>query len=138
MSRILFTELAETDIDDIWVRIASDNEVAADRIVDELHATLRRLSRFPGMGRAADHLRSGARAFVHGNYLIVYWPMHDGIAVLRIAHGARNIELIEFPPAPRDVREAPFIYARDVLADAAKRMGDVRLRISWNKSPLSR
>jgi len=136
VNRILFTELAETDIDDIWVRIASDNEVAADRMVDELHATCR-LARFSGMGRAADHLRSGARAFVHGNYIIVYWPMHDGIAVLRIAHGARNIELIEFPPAPRDVREPPFIYARDVLADAAKRMGDVRLRISRNKSPLS-
>jgi toxin ParE1/3/4 len=138
VSRILFTELAETDIDDIWIGIASDNEVAADRMIDGLHATLRRLARFPGMGRAADHLRSGARAFVHGNYIIVSCPMHDGIAVLRIAHGARNIELIELPPAPREVREPPFIYAQDVLADAAKRMGDMRLRISRNQSPMSR
>jgi toxin ParE1/3/4 len=133
VNRILFTVLAENDIDDIWVRIASDNEAAADRLIDDLHTALRRLATFPGMGRAADHLRPGARALVRGNYLIVYRPMHYGIAVLRIAHGARNIELIEFPPAPPEVREAPFIYARDVLADAARRTGDFRLRISGTR-----
>jgi hypothetical protein len=35
-------------------------------------------------------------------YLIVYRPMDYGIAVLRIAHGARNLELLNFPPAPME------------------------------------
>jgi toxin ParE1/3/4 len=136
VNRILFTALAENDIEDIWVGIALDNEPAADRLVHNLHAALRRVATFPGMGRVADHIRSDARAFVHGNYVIVYRRMHYGIAVLRIVHGARNIELIEVPPAPREVREEPFIYARDVFVDAALRFGDLRLRISQNKSPL--
>jgi toxin ParE1/3/4 len=133
--QVVFTALADTDIDEIWMRVARDNEAAADRLIDELHDVMRRLTMFPGMGRLADHLRPDARAFVHGNYLIVYRPMDYGIAVLRVAHGARNIELIEFPPAPREIREKPFITGYDVLTDAAQRMGDLRLRIPRNQSP---
>lgn len=41
MNRIAFTDLAEDDLIDIWVRIAPDNEAAADRLVDELHERTR-------------------------------------------------------------------------------------------------
>ena len=54
------------------------------------------------MGRVADALRAGARAFVHRDYLVVYRPMDYGIAVLRILHGARAIDVLEFPPAPEE------------------------------------
>jgi toxin ParE1/3/4 len=135
---IFFTELADTDIDEIWISIARDNEAAADRLIDELHEVMRRVTEFPGMGRSADQLRLGARAFVHGNYLIVYQPMEYGIAVLRIAHGARNLQLIEFPPGPQEVQETPLIFGRDVLVDAADRMGDPRLRISPKENPAQR
>lgn len=102
MNRIVFTELAEDDLIDIWVYIAPDNEIAADRIVDEIHEVTRELLTFPLMGRSADHLRPGARAFVHGSYLIVYRPMAYGIAVLRVAHGAQALELLEYPPPPQE------------------------------------
>ena len=102
MNRIVFTELAEDDLIDIWVRIAPDNEAAADRLIDEIHDVTRKLVTFPLMGRTADQLRVGARAFVHRDYLIVYRPMDYGIAVLRIAHGARDIAMLEFPPAPEE------------------------------------
>jgi len=102
VNRIVFTELAEDDLIDIWVRIAPDNEAAADRLIDEIHDVTRKLVTFPLMGRTADQLRVGARAFVHRDYLIVYRPMDYGIAVLRIAHGARDIAMLEFPPAPEE------------------------------------
>jgi plasmid stabilization system protein ParE len=44
VNRILFTALAENDIEDIWVGIALDNEAAADRLVHDLHAALRRVA----------------------------------------------------------------------------------------------
>lgn len=102
MNRVVFAELAEDDLIDIWVRIAPDNEAAADRLIDEIHDVTRKLVTFPLMGRAADQLRVGARAFVHRDYLIVYRPMDYGIAVLRVAHGARDIAMLEFPPAPEE------------------------------------
>jgi plasmid stabilization system protein ParE len=103
VNRVAFSDLANDDLDDIWITIALDNsEAIADRIVDELHELTRKLVMFPLMGRAADELRVGARAFVHREYLVVYRPMDYGIAVLRIAHGARDIAVLEFPPAPEE------------------------------------
>lgn len=102
MNRIVLTDLAEDDLIDIWVTIATDNEVAADRLVDEIHDATRKLLTFPGMGRTADELRPGARAFVHGSYLLVYRPMAYGIAVLRVAHGARELAWLEYPAAPEE------------------------------------
>jgi toxin ParE1/3/4 len=102
VNRIAFTDLAEDDLIDIWVHIAPDNEAAADRLVDELHEVTRKLVRFPGMGRAVDELHIGARAFVHRDYLVVYRPMDYGVAVIRVAHGARDLAALEFPAAPEE------------------------------------
>lgn len=78
MTRIVFSDLADEDLIDIWVGIAPDNEAAADRIVDEIHEVTPMLITYPLLGRAADELRTGARAFVHGNYLVIYRPMDYG------------------------------------------------------------
>jgi len=103
VNRIAFTELADADLDDIWITIALDNsEAVADRIVDGLHELTQKLAAFPLMGRVADELRVGARAFAHQDYLVVYRPMDYGIAVLRIAHGARDIFMLDYPPAPEE------------------------------------
>jgi toxin ParE1/3/4 len=128
--QVVLTELAENDVDDIWLGVAQDNPGAADRLVNGLHGAIHRLAMFPGMGRAADHLRAGARAFVHGNYLIVYRSMDYGIAVLRIAHGARNTELIEFPPAPSQVNDEPVIVSGRAFIDATQRMAESHLPYS--------
>ena len=61
MNRILFTALADDDLDDIWLGIALENESAADRVVDEINEVTLKLVTFPHMGRAADMLRIGAR-----------------------------------------------------------------------------
>jgi hypothetical protein len=64
------------------------------------------------MGRAADELRLGARIFTYKDYLIVYRRMAYGIAVLRVSHGARDLTLMDFPPAPpaHDVSEPQLQY----------------------------
>jgi toxin ParE1/3/4 len=102
VNRIAFTDLANDDLIDIWVNIAPDNEVAADRLVDEIHELTQKLVTFALMGRKADHLHTGARVFPHGDYLIVYRPMDYGIAVLRVSHAARDLLRLEFPPAPEE------------------------------------
>jgi toxin ParE1/3/4 len=98
--KIVFTELAEDDLIDIWVHIALDNESAADRLVDEIHEATRRLLQFPLMGREADRLHSGARSLTLRDYLIVYRPTDYGIAVLRAVHGSRDIAVLLYPEPP--------------------------------------
>lgn len=109
MNRLVLSMLAEEDLEDIWVNIALGNQLAADRLVDKLNITLGSLAAFPEMGRTADHLRAGARSFVHGHYVIVYRIMDYGVAVLRVVHGARDLEALDFPEAPRDVRDGPVV-----------------------------
>jgi len=45
----------------------------------------------PGLGRARDELRPGLRSFSAGRFLIFYRPLDNGIQVVRVVHGARDI-----------------------------------------------
>ena len=99
--RVVFTDLADDDLIDIWVHIAIDNEPAADRFIDDIHSLIRKLAQFPLLGRATDHLHSGARSFALRDYLVIYRPMDYGVAILRVVHGSRALDLLDYqdPPA---------------------------------------
>lgn len=63
MKRVRFTRAADRDLDNIWLEIAADNMVAADRFVDGLHELLQKLLQFPSMGAPRDNLLADARSF---------------------------------------------------------------------------
>ena len=44
------------------------------------------------IGRMRDDLQPDLRSFAAGSYLIFYRPIDDGIEVVRVLHGARDIE----------------------------------------------
>ena len=97
MKRIRFSDLARDDLDEIWFSIAIDNVEAADRLVDKIDELLKKYLDFPSMGRERDDICVGVRSFPHGNYVIFYRMMDYGIAVLRVLHGARETEWLDFP-----------------------------------------
>jgi toxin ParE1/3/4 len=99
MPRFILSEFVEPELSAIWDYIAIDNLDAADRFLEAAYGTFQELARMPGMGRARafpharlHHLRSFR---IHGfeNYLIFYSPIHDGIEVFHVLHGARDLEL---------------------------------------------
>lgn len=53
------TRRARRDVLNIWVRIAKDNEPAADRFIDVLTHHFRLLGDAPHAGRRRDKLRRG-------------------------------------------------------------------------------
>ena len=90
------TEQAEADLDELWVYIAANSPDAADRMVDAVLESSRMHVRFPNMGQSRAELRPGLRCFVVSPYVVFYRPIEDTIEVLRILHGARDINsLIE-------------------------------------------
>ena len=100
MPRLIFSEFVEPELTAIWEFIALDNLDAADRFLESAHATFQELARMPRMGRGRkfsqeelSELRS-FRVKDFENYLIFYVPLPDGISVLRVLHGARNLEQI--------------------------------------------
>jgi toxin ParE1/3/4 len=82
---------AEADLVDIWSYIAQDSPANADRLLDRISDTLSRLATMPFMGQARFDLAPGRRMVPVGNYLIFFRPIQDGIEVIRVLHGRRNI-----------------------------------------------
>ncbi len=61
------------DLQDIWDFIASDNEVAADKLEDEFFEAFEMLAKHPHMGHTrSDLTERDVRFWPVGQYLIVY------------------------------------------------------------------
>jgi toxin ParE1/3/4 len=92
MPRVQRSRQAEEDLIAIAQYIARDNLSAAIRWLDAIEEKLSLLASRPLMGEAVDHIRPGLRRASHGKYLIFFEPRDDGIALVRVLHGARRIE----------------------------------------------
>ena len=91
-SKIQRTPLARFDLVDIWQFIADDSEAAADRVLDQIEATLRMLRDNPKAGRARPELADGVRSFPAGNYVLFYRETREGITLVRALSGYRDIQ----------------------------------------------
>jgi toxin ParE1/3/4 len=94
MPKVLKRPQAETDLDDIWWYIAQDNPDNADRLLDKIEERCQWLAQFPRMGVSRKELAHGLRSLAVGNYLIFYLPIADGIEVVRVMSGMRDIDAI--------------------------------------------
>ena len=91
MSGYRLSEQSRSDLDDTWLYIASDNRTAADRFIDELVGKFQTLATQPGIGRSRDELAESLRSFPVGNYVIFYRALADGIEIVRVLSGFRDI-----------------------------------------------
>ncbi len=92
MPKVVLRPLAEADLDDIWWYIAQDNPDAADSFLDRIEERLHALAQFPEMGITRDELMPSLRSLPIGNYLIFYQPLNDGIEVVRVLPGMRELD----------------------------------------------
>ncbi len=46
----------------------------------------------PLMGRSRAELAPGIRSFAFGRYVVFFLPLADGIDVVRVLHGSRDID----------------------------------------------
>ena len=82
---------AEEDYRDIWRFIAEDSPGAAYRFLLRIDSKLKLYAENPNMGASRDYLRKGLRSFPVGRYIVFYRPVSEGIEVVRVLHGARNL-----------------------------------------------
>lgn len=94
MPRVLKTPAAEQDLTEIGTYIANDNPAAADRLLETVEGKLRLLAAFPFAGTSREEFAPALRSSPVGNYLIFYESIEDGIEVIRVLHGARNLRRI--------------------------------------------
>jgi toxin ParE1/3/4 len=88
---VQFSLEASRDLEKVKDYISRDNPDAASRLILLIREKCTLLAQQPGIGRDRSDIVSGLRGFPVGNYVIFYQPTNDGIAVVRILHGARDI-----------------------------------------------
>jgi len=88
---------AQQDLREIGAYIARDSLATALRVVETLESKCQRLAETPGIGRRREEIAPELRSFTMSPYLIFYREIEDGIQVLRVLHGARDIDESFFP-----------------------------------------
>src|SRR5581483_9494793 len=97
MPEFILAPVVEHELWAIWQFIARDNPDAATRVIEAAYETFAKLAANPGLGRKKiPKLASFWRPFFphhrFENYLIFYHSIANGIQVLHVYHGARDLE----------------------------------------------
>jgi toxin ParE1/3/4 len=94
MRQVRITEPAQEDLRAIWEYVAQHQVEAANKLIKEIVKRLSTLRDHPNIGRQRGELLIDLRSFVVKNYIIFYQPVEDGIEVLRVIHGSRDIDTL--------------------------------------------
>ncbi|MDJ0766174.1 MAG: type II toxin-antitoxin system RelE/ParE family toxin [Myxococcota bacterium] len=96
MLRILISDQAQADLENIWFYIAKDNIPAADQLNQRIHESFKSLSNYPQMGRARPELSAveGLNSFAIGKYVVFYQVVDDAVHISRVLHGSMDIPVV--------------------------------------------
>jgi toxin ParE1/3/4 len=95
MSRFRLSAPARQDVRGIRDHIAQDSIPAARNFLATLTQAFRGLAEMPGQGHTRGDLTDlPVRFWPVGSYLIVYDPEKRPLEILRVLHGARDVETI--------------------------------------------
>jgi toxin ParE1/3/4 len=92
MNSYSLSDKAVQDLDNICDYIAQQNPSAASKLFDAIRQKCRQVAEFPNMGKYYKRLSNNLRGFAVSDYIIFYYPRSDGIDVVRIASGYRDLE----------------------------------------------
>lgn len=86
---------AEADLTDIGDFIARENPAAAIRLLGRIEKACAMLGDNPLIGRARPEIAPAARSWAIGRYLILYRPTEMGAEIIRVIHGARDLNALD-------------------------------------------
>ena len=92
MTPFVLTRLARQDLEEIWDYVAADDPNAAERVLTNIEATIRKLAKTPGLGHFREDLADRRhRFFLVHSYLIIYRPSTRLSEIIRVLHASRDI-----------------------------------------------
>jgi toxin ParE1/3/4 len=99
MARLLVRERARSDLEEVGAFIAKDNPAAAGEVVRKLRLAFEQLACMPQLGRKVTGIKTSEELRMwlspaFRNYLIFYRELPDGVEIVRVLHGARDIPRI--------------------------------------------
>lgn len=96
MSRYVLTPPARGDLADIWDYVAEQSSLdRADHVLEKLHQAMGKVAETPNLGHPrADIADETLRVYRVFSYLVIYRPETSPLQIVRILHGARDIQAI--------------------------------------------
>lgn len=85
---------ADADLVDIWLYIANDQPINADRFLDRLQEKALKLAKFPDMGRDRPELAEGLKSFPVDRYNVYYRVTDTALVLVRVLPGSRDINAL--------------------------------------------
>lgn len=94
MNTYSLADEAVRDLNELCDYIAQHEPQAAHRIFDRIRQRCKLLAQFPNMGKSFNRLAPNLRGSVVEDRIIFYYPRQDGIDVVRIISGYRDLEAL--------------------------------------------
>jgi toxin ParE1/3/4 len=90
--QIIISEQAEFDLDEISDYIeAQSGEARTRAVLQKISAEITTLATNPNFGSKRDSLCPNLRSIVVFRYIVFYEPMQNGVKILRVLHGSRDL-----------------------------------------------
>ena len=91
MAKLIISPSARQDLTDIFDYIARDKPIVAANWIDNIEEKCELIASTPEFGEKRQEYGVEIRSSVVGRYVIFYRPTEDGIEVVRVIPGDRDI-----------------------------------------------
>ncbi len=92
MKRHIISQPAIKDLEEIIDYFSSRNVDTGERFINEFEKKCKNLANFPNMGRSYDDMKPSLRGLPIAGYIIFYRIINDGIEIIRVVSGYRDLE----------------------------------------------
>ncbi len=107
ISKIIYTKQALLNLREIRRYIERDNTQAAKNTVRDIRKKCHTYASNPYIGRLSAEYGENVRRFPCGSYVVFYESIEDGIAIVHVFHGARNLRSSEMASVDQPNRRPP-------------------------------
>lgn len=96
MLQLVKAPKAEADLIDIWLYVAEDQPINADRLLDRLNDAALLIAETPLMGVDRPDLSKDIKSFPVENYILFYRIKPDVLELVRVLSASRDIGSVDF------------------------------------------
>ena len=96
MLQLVKAPKAEADLIDIWLYVAEDQPINADRLLDRLNDAALLVAETPLMGVDRPDLSKDIKSFPVENYILFYRIKPDVLELVRVLSASRDIGSVDF------------------------------------------
>ncbi|KAM3093583.1 type II toxin-antitoxin system RelE/ParE family toxin [Phormidesmis sp. 146-35] len=89
-----FSPDAIRDLETVCDGLTQIDSAVASRLFDRIRQKCKLVADFPLLGKRYEELAPDLRGFVVDDYCVFYYPLPDGIEVVRVINGRRDIETL--------------------------------------------